>query len=106
MSLRIWQCGGTIEMAPCSHVGHMFRVNFKRFKDNFPYSFPGGAGSVVARNKACRALSLTLARALTHAHTGAGTGGRSVAGQPPARVLPRAVWLRHAPAQRECGRRE
>ena len=51
MSLRIWQCGGSIEIAPCSHVGHMFRVNFKRFKDNFPYSFPGGAGAVVARNK-------------------------------------------------------
>ena len=59
MSLRIWQCGGSIEITPCSHVGHMFRVNFKRFKDNFPYSFPGGAGAVVARNKV---------RALRNAH--------------------------------------
>lgn len=53
MSLRIWQCGGSIEIIPCSHVGHMFRVNYKRYKDNFPYSFgEKGAGTVVARNKA------------------------------------------------------
>jgi len=64
MSLRIWQCGGSIEITPCSHVGHMFRVNFKRFKDNFPYSFPGGAGAVVARNKV---LALRNAHGSTNA---------------------------------------
>jgi len=53
MSLRIWQCGGSIEIIPCSRIGHMFRVNYKRFKDNFPYSFgASGAGMTVARNKA------------------------------------------------------
>lgn len=52
MSVRIWQCGGSIEYVPCSRVGHMFRVNFKQFKENFPYSFPDGAGATVSKNKA------------------------------------------------------
>lgn len=44
-ALQVWQCGGILEIIPCSHVGHVFR-------DKSPYTFPGGVSKIVLHNAA------------------------------------------------------
>lgn len=40
MSFRVWQCGGLLEIIPCSVVGHIFR-------QKSPHSFPNGTSTIL-----------------------------------------------------------
>jgi len=42
-SLQVWQCGGQLEIIPCSVVGHVFR-------SESPHTFPKGT-QVISRNQ-------------------------------------------------------
>nr|XP_023681083.1 polypeptide N-acetylgalactosaminyltransferase 15-like isoform X2 [Paramormyrops kingsleyae] len=42
LSIRVWLCGGSIEVAPCSRVGHLHHTHL-------PYTFPDD--DIVERNK-------------------------------------------------------
>lgn len=43
INLQVWQCGGQLEIIPCSIVGHVFRTKS-------PHTFPKGT-QVISRNQ-------------------------------------------------------
>lgn len=39
---QVWQCGGSMQLIPCSRVGHLFRIS--------TYSFEGDPEKIRAQN--------------------------------------------------------
>uniref|UniRef100_A0A915PZL1 Polypeptide N-acetylgalactosaminyltransferase n=1 Tax=Setaria digitata TaxID=48799 RepID=A0A915PZL1_9BILA len=53
MSLRIWQCGGRVEILPCSHVGHVFRRAS-------PHDFPGRKSGTILNSNLLRVAEVWM----------------------------------------------
>ncbi|CAG9539114.1 unnamed protein product [Cercopithifilaria johnstoni] len=53
ISLRVWQCGGRIEILPCSHVGHVFRRAS-------PHDFPGRKSGSILNNNLLRVAEVWM----------------------------------------------
>ncbi|VBB28953.1 unnamed protein product [Acanthocheilonema viteae] len=53
ISLRIWQCGGRIEILPCSHVGHVFRRAS-------PHDFPGRKSGTILNSNLLRVAEVWM----------------------------------------------
>merc|ERR1712130_985363 len=54
MSLRMWMCGGFVEINPCSRVGHIFRTG------GFPYDFKTDVAPFPAERNTIRAIETWL----------------------------------------------
>lgn len=44
MSFRLWMCGASVYIIPCSHIGHVFR------EGRFLFDFPEGVSQTIGRN--------------------------------------------------------
>lgn len=51
--MQIWQCGGRIEILPCSHVGHVFRRAS-------PHDFPGRKSGIVLNSNLLRVAEVWM----------------------------------------------
>lgn len=50
---KIWQCGGRIEILPCSHVGHVFRRTS-------PHDFPGRKSGIILNTNLLRVAEVWM----------------------------------------------